>query len=270
MRPSQGLYSALAPTYEEHFEVPHRRAYDTLAWERVQRLLPGRGPIVDAGCGVGRWVDRLVAAGHAVIGIEQSPGMLAELRRAERPGFTLVEGSMETADIAAASAGMVMALGSLQYTADPEATVRRFARWARPGGRVVVLVDSLVALVIELLRDGKPAEATERLRTRMGVWRLNGHGLAEPNNQHCADMHLLDAARLRRAFEGAGLTDVEVNGLLVSAAPLGTGRLTEELERDWDAHLALERELLADAALADVGKQLLATGRRPASDGDER
>ncbi|MCO5993886.1 class I SAM-dependent methyltransferase [Actinoallomurus rhizosphaericola] len=260
MRPSQALYSALAPTYEEHFEVPHRRAYDTLAWERVRRVLPGRGPIVDAGCGVGRWVDRLVAAGHTVIGIEQSPGMLAELRRADRPGFTLVEGSMETAELAEGSAAMVMALGSLQYTADPEATVRRFARWVRPGGRVVVLVDSLMGLVLELLRDGRPAEATERLRTRMGVWRVDG--------QH-ADMHLFDAARLRRAFEDAGLTDVEVHGLLVTAAPLGVGRLTEELQRDWDAHLALERELLADPAMADAGKQLLATGRRPTSDGDE-
>jgi SAM-dependent methyltransferase len=261
MRPSQGLYSALAPTYEQHFEVPHRRAYDTLAWERVRRLLPERGPIVDAGCGVGRWVDRLVEAGHTVIGIEQSPGMLAELRRADRLGFTLVPGSMETAELAEASAGMVMALGSLQYTTDPEATVRRFARWVRPGGRVVVLVDSLVALVIELLRDGRPAEATERLRTRMGVWRVDG--------QH-ADMHLLDAARLRRAFEDAGLTDVEVHGLLVTAAPLGRARLAEQLERDWDAQLALERELLADPAMTDIGKQLLATGRRPVSDGDER
>jgi SAM-dependent methyltransferase len=261
MRPSQGLYSALAPTYEKHFEVPRRRAYDTLAWERVRALLPERGPVVDAGCGVGRWVDRLVAAGHTVIGIEQSPGMLAELRRADRPGFTLVAGSMETAEIKPASAGMVMALGSLQYTSDPEATIRRFARWVRPGGRVVVLVDSLVALVLELLRDGRPAEAVERLRTRMGVWRQDG--------QH-ADMHLLDAARLRRAFEAVGLTDVEVNGLLVTAAPLGTPRLTESLERDWDAHLALERALLADPAMADAGKQLLATGVRPASDGDER
>jgi len=63
MRSSQALYSALAPSYAEHFEVPHRRAYDTLAWERVQQILPQRGPIVDAGCGVGRWVGRLLGLG---------------------------------------------------------------------------------------------------------------------------------------------------------------------------------------------------------------
>ena len=37
---SQTLYSALASTYREHFQVPHRQAYDTLAWEGVKELLP--------------------------------------------------------------------------------------------------------------------------------------------------------------------------------------------------------------------------------------
>src|SRR5215471_3195463 len=179
MRPSQALYSALAPSYREHFEVPRRRAYDALAWERVLRMLPERGPVIDAGYG---------------------------------PGFTLIEGSMETADLPQEAAGMVLALGSLQYTADPAATLRRLAGWVRPGGTVVVLVDSLVALVIELLRDGRAGEAVERLRTRVGCWAVAGH---------CAEMHLLDACRLRQAFKDAGLRDVEVVGLLSTAAPLG-------------------------------------------------
>lgn len=252
MRPSQALYSALAPAYREHFEVPHRRAYDVLAWERVQRMLPGHGPVIDAGCGVGRWVTRLLGLGYEVIGIEQAPGMIDQVRRAGYgPGFRLIEDSMETTDLPAASAGMVLALGSLQYTADPAATLRRLAGWVRPGGTVVVLVDSLVALVIELLRDGRAAEAVERLRTRMGCWTVAGHG---------AEMHLLDTGRLRQAFEGAGLRDVEVTGLLQGAAPLGRERLGERLAGDWDGHLELERELSADPVLADIGKQLLASG----------
>ncbi len=256
MRPSQALYSALAPGYAEHFEVPHRRAYDTLAWERVSQLLPERGPVVDAGCGVGRWVGRLTALGYDVVGIEQAPGMIAELRRAGLgPRFSLIEGSMETAELPAASAGMVLALGSLQYTADPAAVIRRFAGWVRPGGTVAVLVDSLVGLVIELLADGKPDEAVQRLRTPVGTWSAGGH---------CAQMHLLDAGRLARALRAAGLADVEVAGLLTTAAPAGRAVLAERLAADWDGQLSLERELSGHPVLADVGKQLLATGRKPA------
>lgn len=254
MQPSQDLYSALAPAYREHFDIPHRRAYDTLAWERVRQLLPERGPIVDVGCGVGRWAARLLELGYDVIGIEQAPGMIAELRRADYgPGFTLIESPMEAAELPAGSAGMVLALGSLQYAADPEGAIRRFADWARPGGTVIALVDSLVALVIELLREGRYQEAVDRLSTRMGAWSVAGHS---------AEMHLMDSARLCRAFEAAGLRDIEVSGLLTTAAPLGHRRLTDQLERDWDAHLRLERRLLADPLLTDLGKQLLATGRR--------
>lgn len=255
MRPSQRLYSALAATYREHFEVPHRRAYDALAWELVQRVLPERGPVADAGCGVGRWAERLLAMGYDVIGIESAPGMIAELRRAGYgPAFTLIGEPMETAQLPAASVGMVLAIGSLQYTTDPEATVRTFARWVRPGGPVVVLVDSLVGLVAELLRDGKYAEAVERLRTKTGAWAVAGE---------IAEMHLMDRARLGRAFTDAGLREVRVTGLLATASLIGSGRLADLLRRDWDAHLGIERQLQAEPVLADIGKHLLAVGRRP-------
>jgi SAM-dependent methyltransferase len=262
MQSSQQLYTALAPCYREHFESPHRRAYDVMAWDHVRHFLPGRGPIVDAGCGVGRWVERLLALGYEVIGIESAPGMIAELRRADHgQAFRLIAEPMETVQLPGGSAGMVLALGSLQYSADPEAMVRRFASWVRPGGPVVVLVDSLVALVIELLRDGKYEEAVQRLRTRIGVWVLEDQS---------AEMHLMDRERLRRAFEAAGLVDVQVTGLLATAAPLGPARLADRLERDWDAHLVIERELQAHPVLADIGKQLLATGRRAAAGTGDR
>jgi hypothetical protein len=142
----------------------------------------------------------------------------------------------------------------VQYTADPEATIARFASWVRPGGNVAVLVDSLVGLVLELLRDGKFGEALTRLQARTGRWTAAGHE---------AEMHLMDAERLRRAFVSAGLADVDVRGLLMTAAPLGPERLAGHLGQDPDAHLSLERQLSCEPVLADVGKQLLATGRRP-------
>jgi hypothetical protein len=64
--------------------------------------------------------------------------------------------------------------------------------------------------------------------------------------------------------------DVEVTGLLATAAPLGRARLADRLERDWDAHLVIERELQAHPVLADIGKQLLATGRRAAAGTSDR
>ncbi|MEV0001365.1 class I SAM-dependent methyltransferase [Micromonospora sp. NPDC050980] len=253
MRPSQPLYDALAPDYDAHFAVPHRRAYDDLAWERVRVLLPPDGPVVDAGCGVGRWARRLLDLGHPVTGVEQAPGMVAELRRRPPgPGFTLVEGSMTEVTLPA-TAGAVLAMGSLQYTAEPEDAVRHLAGWLRPGGVLAVLVDSLVGLVLELVGAGRGDEAVDRLARRRGVWRAEGQA---------ADLHLLDRARLEAAFDAAGLVEVRSAGLLVSAGPLGRAGLAERLAADRDALLALERRLGDDPLLADAGKQLLVTGRR--------
>lgn len=269
LRASQPLYDMLAANYDEHFLVPHRRLYDTLAWERVTALLPPPRPgadlVIDAGCGVGRWASRLLELGYRVIGVEQAPGMVAEIRRRHLGDrFALIEGSMDDvspvdARFADGSSGdtpgiLVLAMGSLQYTNDPEATVRRLASWLAPGAVLAVLVDSLVALLLELLRIGKVDEALERVESARGVWRVDDQQ---------ADLHLLDRSRLVAAFEHAGLVDVVPSGLLVSASSLGRASLDQRLEADYDGMLETERRLAGHPPCADVGKHLLVVGRRP-------
>ncbi|MEO8289045.1 MAG: class I SAM-dependent methyltransferase [Chloroflexota bacterium] len=255
MRSSIPLYNALAADYDVHFEVPHRRAYDDLAWEFVLPFLPDTpGQIIDAGCGVGRWAERLVALGHYVIGIEQTPARAAAARnRWQTDRFRLVERSIEEVEPPEGEADLVLALGSLQYTLDPEQIIEYFAHWVSPGGSVVVLVDSLVALVLELIASGKDDEALVRLQSRMGTWVLDGQQ---------ADNHLFDRERLENAFRRASLTEVCSKGLLVGASALGRDELTGRLTNDWEAQLTLERTLAQSPLLADLGKQLLVSGRR--------
>lgn len=253
---SAALYDALAPTYDEHFAVAHRKAYDDLAWELIQPLLPSPpGRVVDVGCGIGRWARRLVDMGHAVVGIEPATAMAARAReRLASTCFQLVEQPMEDAELAAQDVDLVLAMGSLQYSEEPEQALRRLALWVRPGGAVAVLVDSLVALVLELLAAGKVDEALARLETRQGTWIRDGLR---------ADHHLFDSARLRRAFEAAGLVDVEVRGLLVTWSAFGREGMLDRLNRDRTRQMALERRLIGNPALADVAKQLYASGRVP-------
>jgi SAM-dependent methyltransferase len=255
-RSSIPLFNALAPDYDAHFEIPHRRAYDELAWERVADLLPDRGGyVIDVGCGSGRWAPRLISRGHRVLGIERAPIMAAYARhRGFGDAFTIVENSMEAAEVAEGEADLVLAMGSVQYTEDPILMIRRFAGWARPGAWVCVLVDSLFALVIELLRSGREDEALLRLQTRKGIFtQLDLE----------ADHHLFDRAGLEASFADAGLIDVNVAGLIVSATILGVDVFNEQLRRAPEAQMARERRLMGEPLLADLGKQLLATGRRP-------
>ena len=254
---SAALYDAMAPRYDAVFAEPgYRRAYDRLAGEFIARLLPdASGTIVDAGCGTGRWAQRWLNLGHRVTGIEQSPRMIAELRRrglGDR--FHLIAASMDEAEIEPGSADLVIAMGSIQYAADPGAVLRRFAGWVRPGGHVCVYTDSLTALVLELMRMGRTDEALRRLETRRGVFR---------QGDSTAELHLFDRAALEMLFTQAGLVEVSCHGLLVSASAWDKARAADAALADEDAFLALERRLMADPAMADAGKHIIASGRRP-------
>ncbi len=252
------FYTRQAASYRESFEAPHRKAYDLLAWRAVSRSLPHDSLVVDIGCGVGRWVEMLLDDGHRVIGIEPSPGMAATAALLERDNvFSLQPVGVDDADVPPGSVDSVVAMGSLQYTNDPAASIAKAARWLKPGGSMWVLVDGLYGLVAELLRNGDFGQAAERARTRRARFVSEGLGV---------EHHLLDSWALRRAFEAAGMVDVEARGLLISWNAKERQVAQRELVDDWQSQIALEETLSGVADLADFGKQLLAFGRLPASD----
>ncbi len=190
-----------------------------------------------------------------MIAVEQSPEMARHARaRLPKNRCTVLETSLDAVELPDAEADLVVAMGSMQYTRSPEESVARFARWTRPGGAVAVLVDSLVAMAVEKLRAGAVDTAFAEVSLRRGTW--TQHGIS-------ADLHLLDRTRLEAAFRAAGLTDVVSAGLLVSASTLGLQTVIARLDDDWEGQLACERRLMAEPALADLGKQLLVTGRVP-------
>ena len=51
--------------------------------EIVHAAIPTGAEILELGCGAGRMTHRLVELGHPVVGVDQSPEMLANVRRAE-------------------------------------------------------------------------------------------------------------------------------------------------------------------------------------------
>jgi SAM-dependent methyltransferase len=256
MRSSASLYDALAATYEDHFAAPHRKAYDDLAWEACSEAIgTAPGVVVDVGCGVGRWSRRFLDQGHRVIGVEPAPRMSERAAAVQDENFTLLRDRVEQITLPTASVDAVVAMGSLQYTADPAATIARCASWLRPGGVMCVLVDSLIGLVVELVRADRTDEAMERLCTRRGIWRIDDQE---------ADLHLLDAASLGSAFKEAGLEVVSTSGLLIGASLIGRDDLLAGLTTDYDRQLDKERAMADYAELADLGKQLLVIGRRTA------
>jgi SAM-dependent methyltransferase len=257
MRSSIPFYNALAQEYNTvYYQVPYRKVYDQLAWELVSKLLPGGGDatLVDAGCGAGHWIERLLPLGYNIVGIEQAPAMIDLLRRKNfGHRFSLIAGSIEDAFIESASVDAILSMGSLQYTKQPALTIKHFSEWVKPGGLVAVLVDSYVSLILELLNRDLTDEALTRMDTRLAVWRQGDHE---------TEYHLLDKRTLEAYFAQAGLQRISSYGLLVTFSAWGRPKLQEAILRDERSVLSLEKRLSECPELVDVAKQILVCGYR--------
>ncbi|MFM2151960.1 MAG: hypothetical protein RL199_395 [Pseudomonadota bacterium] len=104
--------------------------------------LPADGLVVDLGTGAGRLLAKLRQRARRVIGVDQSPGMLAEAhRRVREEDWRDVElrlGTLEHLPLADAEADAAVAHQVLHHVARPESVVLEAHRVLRPGGTLVI------------------------------------------------------------------------------------------------------------------------------------
>jgi hypothetical protein len=142
----------------------------------------------------------------------------------------------------------------VQYARDPAQMIRRFASWTKPGGRVFVCVDSLLAVILELVSQEKIDDALRILNTGRGVFTYRGE---------TANLHVYDRRTLESYFAAAGLIDLECYGLLISMSARGRAACLGAIAGDKLAFLDEERKLGQFSAIADLGKHLVIRDRRP-------
>jgi demethylmenaquinone methyltransferase/2-methoxy-6-polyprenyl-1,4-benzoquinol methylase len=182
-------------------------------WRRamVAGIEPGR--VLDVACGTGLVTRELVRRGCSVVGLDQSPDMLAEARR-RLPGVRFVAGEAERLPFADREFDALTFTYLLRYVDDRLATMRELARVVRPGGRIGM---------VEFGVPSRPAlRAAWRLWTRLGLpalgrlvspaWVEVGRFLGPSIERLYAEEP--DLAGLWRA---AGLRDVQVRRMSFGA-----------------------------------------------------
>jgi 2-polyprenyl-3-methyl-5-hydroxy-6-metoxy-1,4-benzoquinol methylase len=129
--------------------------------EKLLGRLAGQSAILDAGCGAGRYDGMLLEAGHRVLGIDQSAGMLARAREffpQERfPGLRYAQIGLQEIDFQAEFDG-VICIDALEHVCpeDWPGILARFHKALRPGGVLYVTV--------EVAEWGEVREAYERAK----------------------------------------------------------------------------------------------------------
>lgn len=177
-----------------------QRMFDTSAadYERIEGLLSfGTGPsyrryalrraglvpgmrVLDVGIGTGlvaRAARAILGPDGVIVGVDPSPGMLAQVRV---PGVQVLCGRAEALPRPDASADFVSVGYALRHIGDVAAALREFRRVLRPGGRLCVLEISRpaspvgLALLRGYLRAAVPAIARIAGR-RAGAAELLGY-----------------------------------------------------------------------------------------------
>lgn len=140
LQATRASFDAVAADYAAQFGDPlPGKPVDRAMLAAFAELVPGGGPVADVGCGPGSVTAHLAGLGLAAIGIDLSPAMVAEARRAH-PGLRFEVGSMLRLDLADGALGGLVALYSIINT-PPQRLPGVFAEFARllaPGGPLLL------------------------------------------------------------------------------------------------------------------------------------
>ena len=135
------LFAPLGPTYDRY--AAGLSFGQDPRWRRFLVSCVDVGPrdtVLDVATGTGAVARELLERkGCTVVGLDQSPEMLAEARRRLPAGVTLVEGTAEELPFPAAAFDALTFTYLLRYVRDPAATLRELARVVRPGGTIAGL-----------------------------------------------------------------------------------------------------------------------------------
>ena len=138
---ARSLFAPLGPTYDRYAAL--LSFGQDPRWRRflVSRIVAGPGDrVLDVATGTGAVARELIRRhGCTVVGLDQSPEMLAEARRRLGDDVELVEGRAEELPFADAFFDALTFTYLLRYVDDPAATLKELARVVRSGGTVASL-----------------------------------------------------------------------------------------------------------------------------------
>ena len=138
---ARALFAPLGPTYDRYAAA--LSLGQDARWRRflVSRVdVAPTHTVLDVATGTGAVARELLAQkGCTVVGLDQSPEMLAEARKRLPASVKLVHASADDLPFPDAAFDALTFTYLLRYVPDPAATLRELARVVRPGGTIAGL-----------------------------------------------------------------------------------------------------------------------------------
>lgn len=188
----QKHYDDVADKYDHHYDRTRGRCYHSHISRHVMEMIPGKGELLDIGCGTGLFVEKYLAEGGSATGIDISRGMIRQGRR-RCAGTDFIVGSGECLPFKDQSFDAVSSILAFSYMKDPEWMLMEAYRVLKPGGTIAICT-----LGKKLLTRSIPA--IYQIGDLMKVDHVVVRNFGE---------HYFDSDEMVELFSGCGFTDVQ-------------------------------------------------------------
>jgi demethylmenaquinone methyltransferase / 2-methoxy-6-polyprenyl-1,4-benzoquinol methylase len=218
------LFAPLGPTYDRYAALLSLGQDPRWRHFLVSRITAGPGAtVLDVATGTGAVAAELIREkGCTVVGVDQSPEMLAVARRRLGDRVQFVEARAEALPFDAASFDALTFTYLLRYVEDPAATLAELARVVRSGGTIAALEFGLPR------RLARPLWEAYVRAILPAAGRLIAPGWARVGaflGDSIRDFHTSwPEARLLGAWAAAGIEDVRVRRLSLGGGIVIWGR----------------------------------------------
>ena len=213
----QRYHDRVASRYDASYDDAYWQWHDALTWDHIKPHLPSaaRAPVLDLGCGTGKWTARLVQAGYTVTGVDISGAMIARARRkleamagADRVTFLQAD-LIDLAELPTDHFRMALALGDpLGCTAAPARALKEIRKRLVGRGVLIATFDNRLSALDYYLQQGDPSELEAFLRLGKTHWLTR-------EREEQFEIHTYTPAQLRKLVASVGFEITDLIGKTV-------------------------------------------------------
>jgi len=244
----QKYHDRVAGRYDESYDDEFWQWHDGLTWDYLKPFLPRdmSAPVLDLGCGTGKWGAKLVKSGYRVTFVDISAPMLDQARRKIAEMGTEARAEFVHADLCNLSAlprtafSLAVAFGDpIGCSTSPPQAMKEIHKLLDDRGVLVATFDNRLAALEFYLDKGDPSVLKRFLRDGRTHWLTKGHDERFP-------IHTYGPRELCHLVESTGFALIEMVGKTVLPMRGHRELLADAAaRREW---AAIEKSLAREAA----------------------
>jgi SAM-dependent methyltransferase len=257
----QKYHDRVARRYDASYEDEFWHWHDALTWDYLKAHLPRdlAHPVLDLGCGTGKWGLKLLQSGYRVAFVDISGAMVEKARDKVGQTSGSERATFHQADLCDLSAlpeatyAFAVGMGDpVSCATNPPKAMKEIRKRLRPGGILVATLDNKLAALDFYLDAGDAAGMEAFLRSGRTHWLT-----ADAAEQF--ELHTFTPQQGRKLFDQAGFDVLELRGKTVLNMRSRQHLLADpEPRRAW---LNLEKTLSKDPDAAARASHLQIVGR---------